>query len=425
MNKLLFFNLNNILWILVIIVMVLIGGYLTLKLGGIQFRLFKMIKLLFKKNNSNSEITAFKTLMLTLAGKIGVGSISGIALGIYLNGPGVLFWIWIISFLVIPIVYAEVYLAMKYRIKTNNNEYNGGVAYYIKNGLNNYMLGFIYSILILFCLFTSFICIQSNTITKSLVWVLNIKPIIIGILLAIIVAFVIFGGIKKIVAVTSKIVPVMMIIYLFLVIFVLIKNITVIPAVFKVIISDAFNYKAFNGGFLATMIIGIQRGIFSCEAGIGTGAIAASAIQDNDMVSQGYIQMIGVYITSFLICTGTGILVILANYGAVNITDPNGIEIAMLSFNYHFGNIGNILLILLIILFAISTILSVYYYGEVSLNYFNNKYVLFLRCILLLVVVLGSVFSATYIWQIIDLVVAILSIINIYAIYKLRNKIKT
>ena len=411
-------NLNNILWLLVIVLIIFIGCYFTIKLGGIQFRIFKMIRLLFKKNN-NYEINGFKTLMFALAGKIGVGSISGIALAIYLAGPGILFWIWAISILAIPIVYAEVYLAMKYR-----NKYIGGPSYYLKNGLGNYRFGLIYSVLIIICSTFGFISIQANTVTRSLINVLDINPLAIGIILSIIVSFIVFGGIKKIVVVTSKIVPIMSILYMFLVMLVIIKNIGCIPNIFYIIINNAFNYRTFGVGLLTTMIIGIQRGIFSNEAGIGTGAIAASLVSSDDKVSQGYIQMFGVYITSFLICTGTGIMIILANYGVININDPNGIEIAMWAFNYHFGNIGNILLIILILLFAISTILSVYYYGEVSLNYLNYNNLLIFRLIILIVIILGSIFKATFIWQFIDVFVAILIIINMYAIYKLRHEIK-
>lgn len=415
---------SNILWILVIILIIFISLYLTFKLKGIQFKLFKMIKELFR-NNSKSDINSFKTLMLTLAGKIGVGSIAGVAMAIYISGPGTLFWLWFISLLSIPIVYAETYLGIKYREKNSNNEYCGGPAYYIKNGLKNNKLGMIYSIVIIITYIIGFVGIQSNTITKSLISVINIKSIIIGIILSIITSFIIFGGIKKIIDTTSKIVPIMTFMYIFLGLFVIIKNIDIIPSIFKIIIDSAFDYKSFGVGFITMIIIGIQRGIFSNEAGIGTGSIAASVNQDNNIVSSSYIQMLGVYITSFLICTITGLMVIISNYGILNITDPNGIEIALFSFNYHFGNIGNILLVILILLFAFSTILSAYYYGEVSLNYFKKKNINILRFLLIMMVLLGTIFSSTYIWMFIDINVSILALINLYAIYKLRNEIKT
>ena len=412
---------NNILWILVIIFMIILGIYLTIKFKGIQFGIFKMLKCLFNKKGNNNEFNSFKTLMLTLAGKVGVGSISGIALAIYLAGPGTLFWLWFISFFTIPIVYAETYLGIRYREK-KNNQYIGGVAYYIKNGLKKYNLGYIYSMIIIICYVIGFVSIQSNTITKSIISIINVRPIMIGLILGIVTSLIVFGGIKKIVDTTSKIVPIMTILYIILGIFIIIKNVDVIPSIIKIIIKNAFDYKTFG---VSSMIIGIQRGIFSNEAGIGTGSIAASINQDNDITNNSYIQMLSVYITSFLICTITGIIVILSNYGILNISDPNGIEIALFSFNYHFGNIGNILLIVLIILFAFSTILSAYYYGEVCLNYFNHHNNDILKILLLVVVLLGSVFSSSIIWLFIDIFITILAIINIYAIYKLRHEIKT
>ena len=412
--------INNVLWVIVIILLLIISLYFLFKLKGIQFRIIKIIRELL---NNNNKYNCFKTMMLTLAGKIGVGSISGVALAIYLAGPGTLFWIWFISFLVIPIVYSETYLGMKYREK-NKKEYNGGPAYYIKNGLGNYRLGLIYSLIIIIAYVIGFVSIQANTITKSIINIINIRPIIIGIILSIITSFIIFGGIKKVVDTTSKIVPIMTILYMIMGIIVIINNIDIIPNIFKIIINDAFNYRTFNIGFFSSMIMGIQKGIFSNEAGIGTGSIAASVNQDNNLISNSYIQILGVYVTSFLICSITGIIVLISNYGTLNVGDPNGIEIALYSFNYHFGNMGIMLLVVLIILFAFSTIISAYYYGEVSLNYFNKKNINILRVILLLVILFSSIFSSSVIWLFIDFFIAILAIINIYAIYKLRYEIK-
>ena len=413
--------INNILWIIVIIMLLIISIYFFIKLRGIQFRIFKIIKELL---NNNNKYNCFKTMMLTLAGKIGVGSISGVALAIYLAGPGTLFWIWFISFLVIPIVYSETYLGMKYREENIKKEYDGGPAYYIKNGLGNYKLGMIYSLIIIIAYVIGFVSIQSNTITKSIVSIVNINLLNIGIILSIITSFIIFGGIKKVVVTTSKIVPIMTILYIILGIIVIVNNIDMIPNIFKIIINDAFNYKSFNIGFFSSMIMGIQKGIFSNEAGIGTGSIAASLNQDNNIINNSYIQILGVYVTSFLICSITGIMILISNYGILDVSDPNGIEIALFSFKYHFGNIGIILLVVLIVLFAFSTIISAYYYGEVSLNYFNKKNINILRVILLLVILFSSIFSSSVIWLFIDFFIAILAIINIYAIYKLRHEIK-
>lgn len=419
--------INDKLWIFISVLMIYTGIYFTYRLKGISFNIIKMIKELLKKENNNTGITPFKTLMLSLAGRIGVGSISGIALAIYLGGPGTIFWIWFISLLSTPLTYAETYLGIKYREIDKNNNYIGGPSYYIKKTLKNHKLASIYSIVILISFITGFISIQSNTITKSITTIYNINSLIIGLILSIITLIIIFGGINKIVSTTSKIVPIMSLLYIGISLYITITNIGLIPNIIKSIISDAFNIKTFTSSFLPIMILGVQRGIFSSEAGTGTCAIAASTSNSNNPISQGYIQMLGIYVTSFLICTSTAIIVLTSNYKILNITDINGIEIASNAFKYHLGNIGNILLVLLIILFAFSTILTGYYYGESCLEYLNkqNKFnITILKIITIIIIFIGSFFSSTVMWKFTDLFIGILILINTYSIIKLRDEIK-
>ena len=420
--------INDKLWILVTILIFFTGLYFTIKLKGVQFNFKKMFQEITKKETTKDGISSFKTLMLSLAGRIGVGSISGVALAIYLGGPGTIFWIWVISIFSATLAYGETYLGVKYKEKDEKNVYRGGPAYYIKKGLNKKVLGAIYSIMIIICYGIAFVCIQSNTISKAVTGLTNINPIIIGIILSIITFLIIFGGIKKIASATSKIVPLMSLLYIGLSLYVLASNISLIPNIFKTIIDGAFNFTSFSAGFLVTLLTGVQRGIFSNEAGLGTGSIAASSGNNNDPVSGGYIQMLGIYITSFLICTSTAIIILTSNYNLLNIIDPNGIEIATSSFSYHLGSFGNIFLAISIFLFAFSTILSGYYYGESSLKYFfikiNPKYILYLKIMTIIVIFLGSILSSTIIWEFTDVTVSFLAFINIYAMIKLRKEIK-
>lgn len=418
--------LNDKLWILISVLIIYIGIYFTYKLKYINFNIIRMIKELLKKEEKNTEITLFKTLMLSLAGRIGVGSISGIALAIYTGGPGTIFWIWIISILSTPITYAETYLSVKYKEKNSINSI-GGPSYYISKAINNHTLAAIYSITILITYIIGFISIQSNTITKSITTIYNIKPIVIGTFLSIVTLIIIFGGIKKIANTTSKIVPIMSILYIGISIYVIINNINIFPNIIITIIKNALNLKAFTSSFLPIMIIGIQRGIFSSEAGTGTCALTSATGNNNNPVSSGYIQMLGTYITTFLICTSTAIIVLTSNYKILNLKDINGIEITMHAFKYHLGDIGTILLIILIILFAFSTILTGYYYGESSLEYFkkvNKKNIIILKIFTTLVILIGSFCSSTIMWKFTDLLLGILIIINIYSIIKLSNKVK-
>lgn len=421
-------KVDSKLWIFATVIIIIVGLYFTLKLSGLQFNFKTMFKEIRKKEDTKGGLSPFKTLMLSLAGRIGVGSISGVALAIYIGGPGTIFWIWAISLLSSTLAYAETYLGVKYKEKDENNIYKGGPAYYIKNALKMPKLGSLYAIIIIICYGIGFMSVQSNTITKAVGSVFNTSNIFIGIILSLMSLIIIFGGLEKIANTTSKIVPVMSIVYILVSLFIIIININSVPSIITSIIRSAFNIKSFSTGFLSTLLIGVQRGIFSNEAGMGTGSIAASSGASNNPRSQGYIQMLGVYITSFLICTATSIIVLTSNYNILNIVDPNGIEIATYSFTHHLSDMGNIVLVVCIFLFAFSTILSGYYYGESSLKYFfkkvNKKYINVLKIITVCVIFIGSISSATILWKITDIFVAILSLINIYAIVRLRKEIK-
>ena len=420
-------NINDKLWIFISVLIIYTGLYFTLKLKGINFNIIKMIKELLKKEDNNTTISAFKTLTLSLAGRIGVGSISGITLAIFIGGPGTIFWIWFISIISAPIAYVETYLSIKYKEKDKNNNSIGGPPYYIKKALKNKRLASLYGIVIIITYIFGFISIQSNTITKSITSISDISPLLIGIILSIITLSIIFGGIHKIVNATSKIVPIMSLLYIGISLYITITNLNLIPNILKNIFINAFNFKSFTSSFLPIMILGVQRGIFSNEAGTGTCAIAASTGDSNNPISGGYIQMLGIYITSLLICTSTATIILTSNYKILNIQDINGIEIAMHSLKYHLGNIGVILLTILILLFAFSTILTGYYYGESCLKFFNKsskKSTIILKLVTILIILIGSFISSTVMWKITDLLIGVLIIINIYSLIKLQKEIK-
>ena len=359
--------------------------------------------------------------MLSLAGRIGVGSISGVSLAIYTGGAGTIFWIWVIALISAPLAYSESYLGVKYKEK-DGKHYIGGPAYYLKKALNKPTLGIIYAILIIICYVIGYMSIQSNTIMKATYNLINVKPIIIGLFLSIISGMIIFGGIKKISNATSKIVPVMSGVYILLALFIIIKNISLVPNMFYLIFKSAFNFKSFTSGFLATLLLGVQRGLFSNEAGIGTGSIAAASGSSNNPSSSGFLQMMGVYITSLFICTATAIIVLISSYNQLSLADVNGIEIASYAFNYHLPNLGNIILSVSIFLFAFSTILTGYYYGESSLKFLtNNKGIIILKLLTILIIFLGSILSPSILWKFTDIMVALLALINIYAIIKMRH----
>lgn len=420
-------KINGFLWLIASVLIISSGLYFTFSLKGVQFRFKKMYKSLFNGKDSKG-VKPYQTLMMVLAGRIGVGSIAGVALSLHLGGIGSIFWMWVTAFLGAANSFVETVLGIIYKEKDEDNIYKGGPSYYIKKGLNNKTLGGIYAVIVIFSYVGGFLSIQSNTITKSINEIISVSPIIIGTIISLVTSFIIFGGIKRIASAASKIVPFITISYVLIAIYICIINIDMIPVIFKTIIDDAFHFKPFISGFLSTLIIGIQRGIFSNEAGLGTGAIASSTVETKDSVSQGYLQMIGVYITTLLICTSTAVIILTSPYKSLVLNDVNGIEITQFAFSYHLGDIGNYLVFISIILFSFTTILTGYYDGEASLKYFfkdiKKRYLLYLKLSTIIILFLGCMTSSTTLWNFVDILVALEAIINIYAIFSLRKDVE-
>lgn len=414
--------LNKIVWVLATILLLYSGIYFTLKLKAVQFNFKKMIKGLYTKEKT--DISPFQSLMLSSAAKIGVGSIAGIAFALYIGNEGTIFWLWITSFLVAPNAYVESLFGAKYKEK-QDKIYTGGPAYYIKKGLKNKKLSILYASLIIIVYIFCFSSIQSNTITSSINHAYQINKLCIGILITSISAFVIFRNIKDLIKIISSFVPFMCLIYICIGIIIVIKNYDQILLILENIIKQAFNFKAFFSGFLTSLIIGIQRGIFSNEAGIGTGAIAAATSDTKDYKSQGYVQIIGVYFTSLIICTISAFIIMTSPYKTLNLENINGIELALFALKHHLGRLGELFLIVSITLFAFSTIIAGYYYGESSLKFINNKItkqgIFIFKIITLCILFFGSIIKPGILWDISDLIIGILAIINIYSILKLYN----
>ncbi len=412
-------NIKDVLWAIVTVLIIASSLYFSFKLKFPQLRFIKIIKAL-KKNNKQG-LTPIKTLFLTLAGRIGVGSIAGVALAIYIGGPGTIFWMWVIAIISGVLAYTETLLAIKYK---DVNKNIGGPSHYIKKGLNNKHLAYLYALIVIVAYLIGFIPIQSNTIATSADMIFNNNHLWLGLILALLAFIVVKGGINKITKVTDKMVPFMALLYIFLALLVIFRHIDLLPHVVQIIIKSAFNVRPFFSGFVVVILIGIQRAIFSNESGIGLGGIAASASNSTNGSKSGYVQVLGVYITTILICTATAFMILIFDYNNIQIDNPNGIELTSFAFNYHFGFFGNILLVLCILLFSFSTILTGYYYCESSLKFlFNKGNIYLLKYLVPLSVLLGTITSPTIIWAFVDSLVAILALLNIYAMYKLRREI--
>lgn len=417
--------LSKIVWAIATPLLLISGIYFTFQLKGVQFNFKKMIKSL--KTKEETTISPIQTLMLSSAAKIGVGSIAGIALALYFGGEGTIFWLWITSFITAPNACVESLLGSKYKVK-EKEIYMGGPSYYIKNGLNNKKLSFIYAIFIIVVYILCFSSIQTNTIATSIYHSYHINKYVIAILITFISGIVIFKNIKDLIKMISSFVPIMCIIYIFIGIIIIIYNKDQLPNVFYRIFDAAFNFKSFISGFLTSLIIGIQRGIFSNEAGIGTGAIASATSDTKNYINQGYIQILGVYFTSLVICSISAFLILLSPYQTLHFENVNGIEISLYALKYHLGSFGEFFLILSILLFAFSTIVAGYYYGESSLRFIDKKVskakLIVFKIITLFILFIGAIIKPGILWNMSDFIIGLLAIINIYSILKLYKKKK-
>ena len=417
-------QIMNILWGIAIVFLLGGGLYFSFKLRFPQLKLFSLFEGL--KNTGESSISPFKSLTVSLAARIGVGSLSGIALAIHLGGPGSIFWTWIIGIITSINAFCETYLGLSYQ-KKSDSEFIGGPYFYILNGLKNKNLAFIYAILVILAYVIGFMTIQANTIVVSINNLLDSNIYIIAIILAIITAFSIMKGMSRIVEITSKLVPIMGIGYIVLSSIILVKNIDLIPSIIIKIISTALNFKAFGAGVLTSFIIGVQRGVFSTEAGLGTGAIATSSTYTKTKIEFSLSQILGIYFTVFIVCTSTALIILTSPYELLDFTSTNGIELTQYALNYHLGSFGELTLVVIVLFLAYSTIIAGYYYGESSLKFLIEKvqtnHLNILKIITVIFILLGSLSLPTKLWSVIDLFVGILAIINMYALIKLKDKI--
>lgn len=408
------FNMiTNIIWFITTIFIMYAGFYFSIKLKFPQFRWIKILKSL---KGANKEI--FKTLNLTLAGKIGVGSISGIALCMYVGGVGSIFWLWISTFILTSLTCIETKLGLKYRKKIKN-EYIGGPSFYIEHGLKNKKLSQIYSVLIILAYIVAFISIQTNTIIIALENIVDIDKLLIVFFLIIIIMLSIRNGVSTISKITEILTPVMGTIYILTGILVISINYKRSIEAFQLIILNAFSFKSIIS---IPVIVGIERGIFANEVGIGTTAMAVSASNDNDIERIQNIQIIGTFLTSLIICTITTFIILTSNGFQNNTLNINGIEIVNFAFLQHFGYYGTIILTIIIFLFAFSTIITSYYYGELNFKQLFNKNTKILKIIVIIIIAYSSYAKPLVLWNVVDILVALIAIINSYAMIKLSKK---
>ena len=412
-----------------IILLVGTGIYLTVRLKGLQIRtLWHSLYLALvkrKEEGSEGDITHFQALMTALAATVGTGNIAGVATAIVAGGPGALFWMWIVGLFGMATKYSEAVLAVKFRKKDKAGTLSGGPMYYISEGIGWKWLGILFAIFASISAFGIGNMVQSNSVADGLEQTFNIPTWITGVVLALLAAAVILGGIKSIGTFTGFLVPIMIVFYMGGAIVSILINYDKIPAAFWLVIKHAFSPTAAGGGFLGATVMmtirnGVAKGVFSNESGLGSSPIAAAAAQTKDPVSQALVSMTQTFIDTLVVCTLTGFTIITSGVW------DSGVDGAPLTSNAFEislpGGIGGYIVAIGLTLFAFSTLLGWSYYGEKSFQFlFGEKAVKPYRLVFCAVIIVGAVAELQQVWLFAEIMNGLMALPNLVGLLGLSG----
>lgn len=408
------------------------GIFLTFRLRGLQIRglIYSLYLGLIKRKEDDQEqgdISHFQALMTALAATVGTGNIAGVATAIVAGGPGALFWMWITGLFGMATKYSEAVLAIKYREKDEFGTMSGGPMYYISKGLGWKWLGVLFAVFASVAAFGIGNMVQSNSVAAAVNASFGIPHWTTGIVLAFLTAMVVLGGIKSIAKVTQVLVPVMIIVYVTGALLILLLKISLLPEIFALIFRSAFTPSAALGGFLGasvmqTIRIGVARGVFSNESGLGSAPIAAAAAKTANPVKQALVSMTQTFIDTIVVCTMTGL--VLLSSGLWN-SGYTGAELTAKAFSFSLpGGLGEFIVTAGLILFAYSTILGWCYYGEKSIEYlFSEKAVRTYRIFFVVFVAVGTMLKLETVWTVADLMNGLMAFPNLVALLGLSSLI--
>ncbi|NJI03589.1 amino acid carrier protein, partial [Staphylococcus agnetis] len=421
---------TDLIWSQYLIGLLLTAGlFFSISSKFVQIRWIpEMFRALTEKpetlDSGEKGISPFQAFAISAGSRVGTGNIAGVATAIVLGGPGSVFWMWIIAIIGAASAFVEATLAQVYKVPDKEGGFRGGPAYYITKGLNQKWLGIVFAILITITFAFVFNTVQSNTIAESLQTQYNIDPVYTGIVLALLTAVIIFGGVRSIATLSSYIVPIMAIVYIVMVLFILVTHIDQIVPMILTIIKSAFGIDQAAGGALGFAVLqGVKRGLFSNEAGMGSAPNAAATAAVTHPVKQGLIQSLGVFFDTLLVCTATAIMILLYSGLEFGEGAAQGVKVTQSALNEHLGSAGGIFLSIAITLFAFSSVVGNYYYGQSNIEFLSqNKIVLFIfRCFVVVLVFVGAVVKTQTVWNTADLFMGLMAIVNLVAIIGLSN----
>ena len=418
-----FDTLNDWLWTYVVITM-LVGCalYFTWNLRAVQFTMLPtMLRNLFKPSKDGFEsigkkkISSFQAFAISLSSRVGTGNLAGVASAICVGGPGAVFWMWVMALLGAATAFMEATLAQLFK-RHGKESFYGGPAYYMKYGLKRPWMGILFAFLIIYGFGLANQLVQSNTLCDAIGNAFHFPMRYVAAALALMTLLIIFGGIQRIARFCAMVVPFMALGYIMLALYSLIVNITEIPAMLSLIVRSAFGWEQAAGGAVGMAIMqGVKRGLFSNEAGEGSAPNAAATATIPHPVQQGLLQSLGVFTDTLVICTCTAFIILLS--GLYDCGD-DGIILTGHAMEHHLGSFGGWFLLAAIFLFAYSTIIANYFYGETNIRYITGKpwAITIFRCLSGVVVLLGGFMTLQQAWSIVDLAMALMTILNLIAV---------
>ncbi|MDO6704804.1 sodium:alanine symporter family protein [Photobacterium sp. 1_MG-2023] len=427
--------LNDLLWGSVLIYLLIgVGIFFTCRLGFIQFRHFlHMFRVMKNSRKSDaSGISSFQALCTSLAARVGTGNMAGVAVALTLGGPGAIFWMWLIAMLGMATAFAESALAQLYKTRDDEGNYRGGPAYYMEKGLGMRWMGVVFSIFLIIAFGLVFNAVQANSIAKAMNVAFGWQPIVVGMVLVALTGFIIFGGMRTIARTAEILVPVMAGCYLALALVVVAMNIEQVPSVLGLIFRSAFGLEEAASGALGYtiaqgMINGLKRGLFSNEAGMGSApnAAASATPYPPHPASQGYVQMLGVFTDTIVICSAT-VAIILMSGEYVPHSEVTGIELTQRALSSQVGDWGGIFIAIAIFMFAFTSLVANYSYAETNLIFLEHNHkagLAIFRLVVLGMVMFGALAELPTVWTMADISMGMMAMINLVAIVLLSGTV--
>ncbi|APU28284.1 alanine/glycine:cation symporter family protein [Ectopseudomonas chengduensis] len=413
--------LNDLIWSKLLIVMLIgLGLFFTIASRFVQFRYFGSMFRIFSEafQRQPGQLSSFQALMLSVAGRVGAGNIAGVSVAIMLGGPGAIFWMWVVALVGMATSYFECSLAQLYKRREADGGYRGGPAFYIQHGLGQRWLGIVVSILLLVTFGFGFNAVQSFTVASSLHDTFGVPTLASGIALTVVIGLIIFGGIKRIAKFADVLVPVMAFSYLGMALLVIGLNISEVPATFALIFKSAFGLEpAFAGGIGAAIIMGVKRGLFSNEAGLGSAPNVAAVAEVKHPAAQGIVQSLSVFIDTLILCSCTAMIILLSGVYQPGM-EQAGVVLTQSAVAAVVGEWGRVFVSLALLLFVFTTLIYNYYLGENALGFFSQKRgpVMIYRVLVVGLVLWGSVQDLGTVFAFADVTMGLLAIANLIAL---------